>query len=218
MPSLQHIINFVQADMDEVCTAHDFAHIQRVVRNAEKIIATENNPNINKFVALASAYLHEYFDEKFWNKGQLETRAIALDIFLTEIGVTADDHKHIIHIAKNVWYGKSLTRSSDFPYTIEFQIVEDADRLDAIGAIAIARTFAYGGKKWRSIYDPTIPVKKIENDEQYRDGNSPSLNHFWEKLLLLKDLMHTETAKKIAQSRHDYMNDFVSQFLKERNE
>ncbi|HMT01040.1 MAG TPA: HD domain-containing protein [Candidatus Absconditabacterales bacterium] len=218
MPSLQHIINFVQADMNEVCTAHDFAHIQRVVRNAEKIIATENNPNINKFVALASAYLHEYFDEKFWNKDQLETRAVALDIFLAEIGITPDDHEHIIHIIKHVGYGKSLTRSNDFPYTIEFQIVEDADRLDAIGAIAIARTFAYGGKKGRSIYDPNIPIKKIENDEQYRDGNSPSLNHFWEKLLLLKDLMHTETAKKIAQSRHDYMNNFVNQFLKEWNE
>jgi len=101
--------------------------------------------------------------------------------------------------------------------TAELEIVEDADRLDAIGAIAIARTFSYGGKHKRPIYDPSIPVTEIQNQEAYRKGTESSFHHFFEKLLKLKDLLHTTSAKKIAEPRHAFMAEFVEQFLKEWN-
>ncbi|MCS6982582.1 MAG: hypothetical protein NZL83_00140 [Candidatus Absconditabacterales bacterium] len=164
------------------------------------------------------AYLHEYFDEKFWSVDQIEERSAKLQELLTNNSISQTDQDHIIFIIKHVGYGKSLERGTDFPYTPEFQIVEDADRLDAIGAIGIARTFAYGGKKGRPLYDPDIAVRNLHNDKQYRKEKNTSLNHFYEKLLLLKDLMHTQTGKILAQPRHEYMQQFVTQFLNEWNE
>lgn len=116
---------------------------------------------------------------------------------------------------ENVGFGKSLERTDEFVITPELAIVEDADRLDAIGAIAIARTFAYGGKRSRPIYDPTLPIMTLTNQEKYRNGGSSSFHHFFEKLLNLKDLMHTPSAKKMAESRHVFMERFVAEFLKE---
>lgn len=116
---------------------------------------------------------------------------------------------------ENVGFGKSLERTDEFVITPEPAIVEDADRLDAIGAIAIARTFAYGGKRSRPIYDPTLPIMTLTNQEEYRNGGSSSFHHFFEKLLKLKDLMHTPSAKKMAESRHAFMERFVAEFLKE---
>ena len=126
----------------------------------------------------------------------------------------------VFFVIENVGFSKSLERGADFPMTPELEIVEDADRLEAIGAIAIARTFSYGGKHKRAIYDPSIPfLTEVRSKEEYRNnaGRESSLHHFYEKLLKLKDLLHTETARNLAVSRHAYMEEFVERFLKEWN-
>ncbi len=211
---ISQIADHVKADMEAVCSAHDFFHIQRVLRTAQVIAEKEWPCNI--LVIQAAALLHEYFDEKFWDTNSLAHRESVLTIFLESIGVSNDDCIQILYIIHHVWFGKSLQRSKDFQLTSEFMIVEDADRLDAIGAIAIARTFAYGGKKGSPIYDPAIKPRNLSNDIEYRSNENTTLNHFWEKLLLLKDMMHTPTGKKLATKRHEYMQGFLDQFLAER--
>lgn len=121
----------------------------------------------------------------------------------------------VFYVIKNVGFGKSLERGPDFQMIPELEIVEDADRLEAIGAIAIARTFAYGGKMKRSIHDPkSIPIE-LMNRESYKNHTGTSIEHFYDKLLKLKDLLHTATAKKIAANRHVFMEKFLEQFYAE---
>ena len=215
MNEMKKVADFVRDDMEWLCSAHDFFHIQKVADNVHKICEMEWEGDRN--IATASAYLHEYFDEKFFDASQLWEREEKLIVLLDMIEVTKDDQKHILHIIKNVWYGKSLERNKDFKYTTEFKIVEDADRLEAIWAIAIARMFAYGWTKGRPIYDPNITKGVIGNDSEYRNNseNNTSFNHFYEKLLLLKDLMHTKSWRELAIPRHEYMEGYMKMFLEE---
>jgi uncharacterized protein len=120
--------------------------------------------------------------------------------------------KKVFYVVENVWYGKSLERGSDFEMTDELMIIEDADRLESIWAIAIGRTFSYGGKKKRPLYDPEAPIVEITDNASYKQTGSSSIQHFYDKLLKLKDLLHTATARDIAQERQAFMENFLKQF------
>jgi uncharacterized protein len=144
-PSIQSTINFIKADMEGVCSAHDRYHIERVWKNAQKLHASEQQGDL--LVIEIGALMHEAFDEKFFSADQLEQRKIYISNFLDTLNIDTQQKSSILFIINNVGYGKSMERDPKMKLSIEFQIVEDADRLEAIGAIAIARTFAYQGKK-----------------------------------------------------------------------
>ena len=206
---VQKIAHLVQQEMEDLCAAHDFYHIERVVKNAQMIYEEEKRGDI--YIILAGAYLHEALDEKFFPSESIAQRTQDIQNSLKEIGLSEEERKKILFIVENVGFWKSLD---------EFYIVEDADRLESVGAIAIARTFTYGGKKGRPIYDPLYPPRKNLDKQAYyamreTEYKNTSLNHFDEKLFLIKDLMHTQTAKKIAEPRHEFMKLFVEQFLGE---
>lgn len=206
---------YVRQEMEDLCAAHDFEHILRVVENAKKIQKIEG---WNLEIVIIGALLHESFDEKFFSKSWMPDKKRGIQNFLKWIWMSESEVEEIIFIMENVWYGKSLERSDDFVWSIEFQIVEDADRLEAIWAIAIARCFTYWGKKWREIYNPNIlPLDMNNKEEYYSDHKSTSFNHFYEKLLLLKDLMHTNTGKSLAEPRHEFMKQYMEEFLAEWN-
>lgn len=134
--------------------------------------------------------------------------------WLERLQVTETEMEYILHIIANMSYKGGHGGKVE---TLEGKIVQDADRLDALGAIGIARTFAYGGAKGRLMYDPKIPPREAMTKEEYRKNDEPSLNHFYEKLLKLKDLMNTDAAKQEAEVRHRYMEQFIEQFMKEWN-
>lgn len=207
--------SFVKDDMAWICNAHDRYHINRVRLLANKI--AEHYPSVDNTVVEAGALLHEYFDDKFFSEEQLAKRKTSLPNFLRTLWFSEQQVVHIIFIVDNVWFGKSMERDPHQKLTIEFQIVEDADRLESIGAIAIARTFSYWWKKWRQVYDPQDAPQQITNKQIYRQWSWSSINHFYEKLLLLKDLLHTQVAKDIAQKRHAFMELYLQQFFDERN-
>ena len=143
---IKQIENLVKKDMENICTAHDFYHIERVQKMAKILTKQEqltHQEPIDLIVVEASALLHEYFDEKFFDKGKLEIRKRKLQEFLLNLNITPEQIDHIFWIIQKMGYGNSLNRPEDFSYTIEFMITEDADRLEAVGAIGMARTFAY---------------------------------------------------------------------------
>lgn len=203
--------------MEWLCAAHDFLHIQRVVENAKKI---SNGEGIkDTFLIEIWALLHESLDTKFFPKENKQQRKKDILHFLENIGLSQDQRDEVLFIIENVGYSKELQRTWEFIGTQNFKIVEDADRLEAIWAIAIARCFSYWGKIKRPIYDPEIAPFEIDGIESYEKTTkeSTSFNHFFEKLLLLKDQMHTETGKKLATPKHTFMQVYVEQFLKEWN-
>ncbi len=161
-----------------------------------------------------SALLHDIADPKF-HKGD-ETLALKISQnFLEEIQVDAELIEQVLFVIKNISF-KNRAEAPENP-PLELQIVQDADRLDAIGAIGIARTFNFGGFKNNLMYHPEIKPNLGMNKEEYKKSNGTTINHFYEKLLLLKDLMNTETAKKIASERHNFMLQFLDEFYKEWN-
>ena len=202
---------YVQHALKEAEGGHDWFHIERVWKNA-KLIA-QNEPCDLIIVELA-ALLHDIADSKFHN-GNEDIGPIKAREFLATTHLSSDTVEHIIAIIRNVSFkgGKAAKNHS----SIELDIVQDADRLDALGAIGIARTFNYGGYKNRTIYDPSILPNLNMTKEEYKASNAPTLNHFYEKLLLLKDLMNTSAGKMIAQERHSFMEVFLSQFYDEWN-
>lgn len=212
---VQWVADYVLQEMEWLCSAHDFFHIERVVSVAQKIHDKEWQWNI--MIIELGALLHEFFDEKMFEKDSHDKRRVSLKLLLEWFWLSVADIDAVFFIIDNVWYGKSLTRSPDFVGSIEFMIVEDADRIDAIWAIAIARAFAYWWRKGQSIYDPSISCIDTTLDWSYRKIKSTSINHFYEKLLLLKDLMHTSTGFSLAEERHEFMVNYLTQFMKERS-
>lgn len=213
--SLELLRTCVRHDMDGLCSAHDFAHIERVERIA--LIIAQREWGVDEIIVSAWSLCHEYFDEKFFSQEELTHRRATLPIVLEQCGFNLDARERIMFIAQNIGYGKSLERSMQFLYNKEFCIVEDADRLEAIGAIAIARTFAFWWKRDRPIYDPNILPAVLTDSASYHQGSPSSINHFSEKLLRLKDSLHTVSARSIAVSRHQFMQSFLDQFLLEWN-
>lgn len=199
---------FVRNELGEDATGHDWYHVDRVRRNALHICKLEKTGD--PFIIELAALLHDIPDEKL-NKTIEQGRA-KLDSFLNKIMISDEVKGHIEEIINSISYkGGQKTELK----TIEAKIVQDADRLDAIGAIGIARAFAYGGKKGQSIYDPAVQVREVMTLEEYRKGKSTSIHHFYEKLLKLKDLLNTDTARKMAEKRQQMMLNFLEQFYQE---
>ena len=205
------IIKLLKEQFKDDATGHDWFHIQRVYENACFIQAKEGG---NKTVIELAALLHDISDHKF-NGGQLNIGGQIGYELLRKNGCSKETASQVKEIIDVVSFKGALVK--DNPKTLEAKIVQDADRLDAMGAIGIARAFAFGGNKNRPIYDPNIPPILHDNFEAYSKSKSHTVNHFYEKLLLLKDRLHTSTAKKIGQQRHQYMLTYLEQFKNEWN-
>ena len=204
-------INFVKEKLEGAEAGHDWFHIERVWKLSKKIAEKEGG---NLEVIELSALLHDIADPKFHNGDETLALKISQN-FLEEIHVNAELIEQVLSVIKNISF-KNRAEAPENP-PLELQIVQDADRLDAVGAIGIARTFNFGGFKNNLMYHPEIKPNLGMNKEEYKKSNGTTINHFYEKLLLLKDLMNTETAKKIASERHDFMLQFLDEFYKEWN-
>ena len=204
-------INFLKENLEGAEAGHDWFHIERVWKLSKKIAEKEGG---NLEVIELSALLHDIADPKFHNGDETLALKISKN-FLEEIHVEGELIEQVLFVIKNISF-KNRAEAPENP-PLELQIVQDADRLDAIGAIGIARTFNFGGFKNNLMYHPEIKPNLGMNKEEYKKSNGTTINHFYEKLLLLKDLMNTETAKKIASERHDFMLQFLDEFYKEWN-
>lgn len=202
-------IAFVKEKLDNAEGGHDWFHIERVYKNSI-LIAQEEECDL--IVVKLGALLHDIADSKF-HDGDETIGPKTARTFLESENVFEETINHVINIIENISF-KGGNFENKFS-SKELEIVQDADRLDAIGAIGIARTFNYGGFKNRALYNPSIAPNLNMSKEEYKNSNSPTLNHFYEKLLLLKDKMNTATGKKIALERHKYMENFLSQFYAE---
>lgn len=187
---------------------HDWFHIERVRRNA--LFLQEREGGDRHLIELA-ALLHDIDDAKF-NGGDEEAGARAAKAFLKGLGAEGELSERVADLVARCSFKGGVIQDSP---EIELQILRDADRLDAIGAIGIARTFHYGGYKNQAIYDPHLPVREKLTLKAYREGKSTTINHFYEKLLKLKDGMYTKTASKLAEERHQFMESFLKQFYSE---
>lgn len=209
MSLIDSTILFVKEKLQNAEGGHDWFHIERVYKNA-LLIANDEVCDVQ--IVKLGALLHDIADSKFNNGDELVGPKVARE-FLELQKVPEDVIDHVIKIIGNISFkGGNFEKKFD---SIELQIVQDADRLDAIGAIGIARTFNYGGFKNRQLYNPNIAPNLKMSKEEYKKNEAPTLNHFYEKLLLLKDKMNTQTGKEIAQERHKFMELFLSQFYAE---
>jgi uncharacterized protein len=209
MSIIDKTIHFVKEKLENAEGGHDWFHIERVYKNSI-LIAKEEDCDI--MVVKLGALLHDIADSKF-HDGDETIGPKTARTFLESENVFEETINHVINIIENISF-KGGNFENKFS-SKELEIVQDADRLDAIGAIGIARTFNYGGFKNRALYNPSIAPNLNMSKEEYKNSNSPTLNHFYEKLLFLKDKMNTETGKKIAETRHQYMENFLSQFYAE---
>ncbi len=206
---IDQTINFVKITLANAETGHDWFHIERVYKTAQTINDTEKGDEL--IVALA-ALLHDIADSKF-NNGDEEIGPQKAGDFMQSINVPPDVILHVQEIIRNLSYKASLGHITFA--SKELDIVQDADRLDAIGAIGIARAFTYGGYKNRVLYDPAIKPNLNMSKEEYKNTTAPTINHFYEKLLLLKDLMKTDAGKTMATQRHQFMLSYLDQFYGE---
>lgn len=206
---IDQTILFVKETLSGAEAGHDWFHIERVFFNAQHLNETEKGDEL--VVALA-ALLHDIADSKF-NNGDEEIGPRIAGNFLNSLGLEPAIITHVQQIIKNLSYKASLGEINF--QSKELDIVQDADRLDAIGAIGIARAFTYGGYKNRVLYDPEIAPNLHMSKEEYKNSTTPTINHFYEKLLKLKDLMKTESGKKIAAERHGFMLLYLDHFYKE---
>lgn len=208
---IQNTISFVKETLKGAEGGHDFFHIERVYKNS-LLIASEEDVDI--FIVSLGALLHDIADSKFC-KGDETIGPKKARRFLESQKVEEPIIIHVENIIKNISFkGGNFKRQFK---SKELDVVQDADRLDAIGAIGIARCFNYGGFKNREIYNPDIPPKLNMTKEEYKNSTAPTVNHFYEKLLLLKNKMNTKTGRKIADRRHIFMEKFLHQFLDEWN-
>jgi uncharacterized protein len=202
-------ILFVKEKLENAEGGHDWFHIERVYKNA---LLISKNEACDSTVVQLGALLHDIADSKFHDGDETIGPKTARE-FLESESVDEETIVHVVNIIENISY-KGGNFEKKFS-SIELDVVQDADRLDAIGAIGIARTFNYGGFKNRALYNPEIAPNTAMTKEEYKKNDSPTLNHFYEKLLLLKDKMNTHTGKQIAEQRHRYMEDFLAQFYAE---
>ncbi|SFZ89934.1 uncharacterized protein SAMN05428642_101646 [Flaviramulus basaltis] len=213
--SSEKIINktivFVKETLANAEGGHDWFHIQRVYNNA---LLISKNENVNLFVVSLGALLHDIADSKFHDGDETVGPKTARE-FLFKLNVDSSTIEHVVSIIENISF-KGGNENQKFK-SPELDVVQDADRLDAIGAIGIARCFNYGGFKNRQLYNPDIKPNLNMSKAEYKNSNAPTINHFYEKLLLLKDRMNTKTGTKIANERHNFMLQFLDEFYKEWN-
>ena len=208
---VEKTIEFVKQELKHAEAGHDWWHIERVWKSAKAIAKEEN---VDLLVVEFAALLHDIADAKFHN-GDEEIGPQKAGDFLNSIAVDEAIVFHVQEIIRNMSFKSSL---GEVKFSSpEMLVVQDADRLDAIGAIGIARAFTYGGFKNRELYDPAIKPVIKQSKETYKNTTAPTINHFYEKLLLLKDKMNTETGKRIAQERHAFMEAYLEQFYGEWN-
>lgn len=213
---IEETITFVKETLQHAEGGHDWFHIERVFKNSILIAKEEN---VDLLVVSLGALLHDIADAKFHDGNESIGPEMATE-FLSSIGVSQHTIDHVANIIKYSSFKTSLpnkNRKKKLFSSTELQVVQDADRLDAIGAIGIARAFNYGGFKNRTLYDPSIAPNLEMTKEAYKKSNAPTINHFYEKLLLLKDKMNTVTGKRLAAERHQFMLDYLEHFYREWN-
>ncbi len=210
---INQTIQFVKSTLQGAEGGHDWFHILRVFNNAKLIAKGES---VDNFIVELGALLHDIADAKFYN-GDESIGPKKARKFLEDIEVDESIIQHIENIILNISYKNSLSKNnSKQKFTSkELEVIQDADRLDAIGAIGIARAFNYGGFKNREIYNPEIQPNINQNKETYKKSTAPTINHFYEKLLLLKDKMNTKTGWRLATERHKFMELYLKQFYNE---
>jgi uncharacterized protein len=202
-------IDFVKKSLSGAEGGHDWWHIYRVWKTAYHIA---KNEEVDMFIVELGALLHDIADSKF-HHGDEEIGPRKAKAFLESLQVEDEVISHVVNIIDNISFkGGKLTQKFKSP---ELDVIQDADRLDALGAIGIARTFNYGGFKGRTIYNPEIKPNLNLTKEEYKNNDAPTLNHFYEKLLLLKERMNTLTGRKMAEERHAFMLTYLDQFYKE---
>jgi uncharacterized protein len=206
---IEKTIEFVKSTLADAEGGHDWWHVYRVWKTSKHIAQFED---VDMFIVELGALLHDIADSKF-HGGNEEIGPQKAKEFLQSEGVSDEIISHVQNIIQNISFkGGKLPQKFKSP---ELDVIQDADRLDALGAIGIARAFNYGGHKGRAIYNPEIKPDLNMSKEQYKNSNAPTLNHFYEKLLLLKDRMNTDTGKKMANERHEFMVNYLEQFFKE---
>ena len=208
---IERTVEFVKETLEGAEAGHDWWHIERVYRNSLLIAKTEQ---VDILVVSLAALLHDIADSKFHDGDETLGPKIAED-FLKELELDSITIQKVVDIIRDISFKNSLSNEKVGIMSNELKVVQDADRLDAIGAIGIARAFNYGGFKNRPFYDPEVEPKLQMTKEEYKSSNSPTINHFYEKLLLLKDQMNTESAKILAEERHDFMLQFLNRFFQE---
>lgn len=206
---IEETISFVKSELKTAEGGHDWWHVYRVWKTAKNIAQSEN---VDTLVVELGALLHDVADSKFHNGDETigPKKVIA---FFEEFDVDENTSDHVIKIVENISFKGGNHRQSF--KSLELDVVQDADRLDAIGAIGVARAFNYGGFKNRGLYDPTIAPDLNMSKEDYKKSTAPTLNHFYEKLLLLKDRMNTKSGFKLAENRHRFLELYLEQFLSE---
>jgi len=208
---LENTIAFVKAELQNAEGGHDWFHVERVYKNSLLISKEEN---VDVFTVSLAALLHDIADPKFY-KGDETIGPKKAREFLMRQNVNSKTIAHVVRIIEHISYKNSLEKGGEKFTSKELEVVQDADRIDAIGAIGIARCFNYGGFKNRTLYNPEISPNLNMTKEEYKKSDAPTINHFYEKLLLLKDQMNTKTGQKIAVKRHRYMEQFLEQFYTE---
>ncbi|PHR13677.1 MAG: phosphohydrolase [Aequorivita sp.] len=206
---IKNTIAFVKNELQNAEGGHDWFHIERVYKNALLISESEK---VDRTIVSLGALLHDIADSKFHNDDETIGPKKARQFLKTQ-NISEEIIAHVIKIIENVSY-KGGNQTQKF-HSKELEVVQDADRLDALGAIGIARTFNYGGFKNRKLYDPEIKPNLHMTPSEYKASDAPTINHFYEKLLLLKNRMNTETGRKIAEERHAFMETFLKQFYAE---
>ena len=208
---IQQTVDFVKEKLQGAEAGHDWFHIERVWKLARKIAEKEK---ADLLVVELSALLHDIADPKFHDGDETLALKISSE-FLKSIEVPNETVEKVLFVIQHISFKNRAEAPENLP--LELKIVQDADRLDAIGAIGIARTFNFGGFKNNLMYHPELPPKIGMSKEEYKKSDGTTVNHFYEKLLLLKDLMHTSEAKKMAEERHQFMLTFLDRFYKEWN-
>ncbi|MEZ2413849.1 HD domain-containing protein [Muriicola sp. E247] len=206
-------IDFVKETLLDAEAGHDWFHTQRVFKNALLISKDEK---VDVLVVSLGALLHDIADSKFHKGDETVGPRLARE-FLSSLEIEEKTIEQVCYIIEHISFKNNIGKKNNTRHPLELQVVQDADRLDALGAIGIARAFHYGGFKNRKLYDPDIPPNLNMNKSTYKNSESPTINHFYEKLLLLKDKMNTETGKRIAAQRHDFLLNFLEQFYAEWN-
>ena len=207
---IEATITFVKGELKDAEGGHDWFHIERVYRNT---LAISKFENVNRTVVSLAALLHDIADPKFYNGDETIGPRKASE-FLLKQNVDSKIIEHVTQIIENMSFKNSFDLSPSFT-SREMEVVQDADRLDAIGAIGIARCFNYGGFKNRPLYNPEIQPNLKMTKADYKASRSPTINHVYEKLLLLKDQMNTKTGRQMAEKRHTFMKNYLKQFYAE---
>ncbi|WP_405574877.1 HD domain-containing protein [Winogradskyella sp. Asnod2-B02-A] len=209
---IEDTIKFVKSELENAEGGHDWFHIERVYKNT---LLIAKNENVDITIVSLAALLHDIADPKF-NNGDETIGPRVASAFLLKQNVSSEIIEHVTQIIDNMSFKNSFDLNPSFT-SREMEVVQDADRLDAIGAVGVARCFNYGGFKNRPLYNPEVKPNLKMTKAEYKNSQAPTINHFYEKLLLLKDQMNTKTGKRIALERHKYMQGFLKQFFAEWN-